>query len=189
MKPTSRVAILGSLILAAVPCTSAAEGEKREKAKAIGTRLNAKRVTFEFQETPVRDAARMLGSLAEVQVVVDPAVRADRTVTLRVRDMPAWSALRWLARAANVEAKLKDGAVHLTVGEKKAKPLKHARAVRMARSRPVGKATVELGSLGSIELTLSEDDLPEETRALLRTLLRRAIERHARKLAAEIRDK
>jgi type II secretory pathway component GspD/PulD (secretin) len=155
----------------------------------IAAALKAKKVSFDFVDTPVRDAVAFMRQLLGVNVVLDPAVDGNRTLTLKVKDMAAGKALGWMAAVAGAEMKIQDGAVYIAATKKKQvgggrvgyQPVARYQQYR----RTVGRAEIKLGDLASISLTLYDDDLPEDTRAMLLKLLHKALARELKELEAK----
>lgn len=78
----------------------------------------ARRVSFEFVDTPLSEALQFLNSLTKVNIILDPKVAAegaDKTpITLRVQDMEMETALKWILRLAELEYDLRNQAVFIT---------------------------------------------------------------------------
>jgi len=155
----------------------------------IATALKAKKVSFDFVDTPVRDAVAFMRQLLGVNVVLDPAVDGNRVMTLKVKDMAAGKALGWMAKVAGGEMKIQDGAVYIAASRKKQvgggrvgyRPVGRYQQYR----RAVGRAEIKLGEIASINLTLYDDDLPEDTRAMLLKLLHKALAKELKQLEAK----
>jgi len=157
--------------------TEAAKGKpptakEAEMAKA----LEEKKVSFDFVETPLRDAMAFMQQLLNVNVILDPAVETERTVTVRVQDMTAGKACEWLARVAGAKMAIQDGAIYITPADDKP-----ARLYPYALQRPIGRVQIQLGGAVTVDLQLYESDLDPATRAKLLQLLRRAIDKEAAK--------
>jgi biopolymer transport protein ExbD/membrane-associated protease RseP (regulator of RpoE activity) len=81
---------------------------------AVTKKKLAKAISFDFVETPLNDVLAFLRGLLGVNLVLDPAVAADRKappVTLRVQDMPAHNALDWIAKTTDREWAIVHGVV------------------------------------------------------------------------------
>ncbi|MFP4056606.1 MAG: hypothetical protein ACLF0G_07035 [Candidatus Brocadiia bacterium] len=201
----TRVLVVAALTLgvcALAPAARAAEGEEAEPREREGARgeeeanraiqrlLKEKQVSFEFVDTPLRDALKFLRQALNVNLVVAPEVDDDVPLTLRVKNMQAGAALQWMLKIANARMEVKDGAIYVQPGggrgdeepgekaraklaalraEAEARRLKAAKALRYRR--PLGKAVLHLGEGITVELNLYEDDLGPETRDMLRELL------------------
>lgn len=75
-------------------------------------------VSFEFVDTPLKDALAFLDSLTRVNIIMDAkavADGADKTpINLRVQDMELELALKWILKLAELEYDLKNQAVFIT---------------------------------------------------------------------------
>jgi type II secretory pathway component GspD/PulD (secretin) len=89
-----------------------------EVAKALDA--FGKKVTFEFVQTPLADAVVFMDKLLDAKITVDKAV-AESSVSLRVKDMTAANALRWIARLGNVRLAVQAGELTLVKPDEKAK--------------------------------------------------------------------
>ena len=124
----------------------------------------AKKVTFDFAETPLRDVLTFLSQLLGINIVLDPALDPDRPVTLRVNDMAGGHALGWVARLVGGQMRVENGAVFIAPPPRPKGP--------GGESRLLGKAQLGLGKLGTVELYLYEDTLDPDLRHLLMETLR-----------------
>jgi hypothetical protein len=80
--------------------------------------LFAKRINFDFVDTPVQDALSFFGCLTGLTCVVDPAVaKEDIPVTLKVTDIRLGMALDWIMRLAGLEYELRDEVVFVSTRE------------------------------------------------------------------------
>ena len=71
-------------------------------------------VDMEFRGTPLGEAVRQIADVAEVNIIVDPEAKAEKTpVHISRSHMPAGSLLRWVGRFASLEYSLRDGVVVL----------------------------------------------------------------------------
>ena len=79
-----------------------------------------KKVSFEFAETPLREALDFLAVLGGVTVVLLPEVAEEGTnpVTLAVEAMTLEHAFSWVARLAGIPARVEMGAVVFGPGKK-----------------------------------------------------------------------
>jgi len=99
--------------------------EHREKPawKRDMRRQMRRRVTFEFEDTPVEEAISFLQTLCKVGVVLDAAAfrgtdaAADKPVTLKVTDMPLDEALRRVLALAGLDYALKHEAIFISTPE------------------------------------------------------------------------
>lgn len=84
------------------------EGASRE----LLARLQRK-VSFEFVDTPLREALNFLSEIGDVTVVLMPEASGsgDTPVSLRVEAMPLQHALGWVAYLAGLPARVEDEAV------------------------------------------------------------------------------
>ena len=75
----------------------------------------ARRVTFEFVETPLTEVIPFLQMLTKMSIILDPDLdRSKREITLRVTKMTLARALRWMLRLVELDYILKDGAVFIS---------------------------------------------------------------------------
>jgi len=149
-----------------------------EEAK-LAKALEAKKVSFDFVETPLKDAMAFMQQLLNVNVILDPAVDKERTVTVRVQEMTGDKAFEWLARVAGAKMTIQDGAVYISPVDEKP-----PRVYPYALQRPIGRVQIHLGGAVSVDLQLYESDLDPVTRAKLLQLLRNAIDKGAAKKEA-----
>ena len=99
--------------------------EHREKPawKRDMRRQMRRRVTFEFEDTPVEEAISFLQTLCKVGVVLDPATfrgadaAADKPVTLKVTDTPFDEALGKVLALAGLDYALKHEAIFISTPE------------------------------------------------------------------------
>ena len=87
-----------------------------------------RKVTFEFQGTPLLDAIGFLRQLTNVTMIVEPKLaRENPIVNLKVNDMPMDLAMQWILKLCDAEFELRDKAVYIHKGlgavEQKAKLL------------------------------------------------------------------
>jgi hypothetical protein len=103
--------------------------DERQWPKSIRSALR-KRISFDFVETPIQDAAGFIAGAARVNIIVHPALLADEapTVTLRVKDMAAASALRWVCKLVNFRLLATENALLITGG-------RHVQRVRRTAAR------------------------------------------------------
>jgi type II secretory pathway component GspD/PulD (secretin) len=94
------------------------ERKAQEPWKEEMRRKLARKVTFEFVETPLAEALRFLSDLTKVNIILDPKVvgeGADKVpITLKVTDMDLEQALRWVLRLAELEYDFRNQAVFIT---------------------------------------------------------------------------
>ncbi|HUT35523.1 MAG TPA: hypothetical protein VNE39_18690 [Planctomycetota bacterium] len=188
------------------PAAAAKPAGDNEADRKIKEVLKTKRVTFDFVETPIGDAMNFIQQLLGVNVVVDPGLDKGRALTLRVNDMPMGQALQWIAKLADAKMEVRDGAVVIQrAGEDeqefapkpkfdKGVPKHELERLRRLGLAPasLGKAVIPLGDGTSVELNLTEDDLPPETRRALLMLLHKQLVKelgkHDPKAAAEFQE-
>lgn len=99
----------GALFLASPARMKASLGEHealraatRPPTKELAETL-AKKITFDFVETPLPDVVAFLAELTKLPLLVDDGLEENPpTVTLRVGDMPADSAIRWCCRVGGL---------------------------------------------------------------------------------------
>jgi len=108
---------------AAAPKAGAAEPEPwvAETRKKL-----ARKVSFEFVDTPLEDALQFLNSLTKVNIILDPKAGAegkDKTpITLRVQDIEMGEALKSLLGLAGMKYDFRNQAVFITRDDKAAQP-------------------------------------------------------------------
>jgi hypothetical protein len=153
--------------------------------------LKTKTVSFEFQDTAFTDAVSFIRAVLDVNIVVSPEIaKGDQKLTLTVRDMKAGAALQWLLQLGGARMKVQDGAIYVEPDpdRKQTTPrVHHFRVYPQARHyrRMIGKTTVQIGDIGTVELYLYEDDLPAESREQLLKMLKGALKAELEKLAAD----
>lgn len=74
----------------------------------------ARRVSFDFEESPLQDVAAFLANTTGAPIVVDPETGAEVVLTLRLSDVSGMEAVNWVARQSRLHAAFQDGAVVLT---------------------------------------------------------------------------
>ncbi|MCX7806179.1 MAG: hypothetical protein N3A38_13460, partial [Planctomycetota bacterium] len=81
-------------------------------------RRMARKVSFDFVDTPLSEVIAYLTSLTRVNIILDPKAAqegADKApITLRVREMELETALRWILRLANLDYDLRNQAVFIS---------------------------------------------------------------------------
>jgi len=85
--------------------------------KAEARKRLAKKVSFEFVDTPLEEAVNFLNAMSKVNIIIDPRVLADAgkvPVTLKVADMDMETALKWILRMADLDYDIKNQAVFIT---------------------------------------------------------------------------
>jgi hypothetical protein len=93
----------------------AAEAARRDAIPEWERKLRgklARKVTFEFVDTPIDDAVQFMRSLIEAPI----DMRTDENstpITLNVTNMPLADALRWMCRLAGVDYSLADGKIRI----------------------------------------------------------------------------
>lgn len=136
-----------------------------------------KKISFDFVNTPLRDAVAFMQQVLGVNIIVDPQVDPGAQVTVRVKDMSGGTALQWLARVGGADMRVENGAVYLA-------PQPKHKVVRRPYAYPgrrIGRAEIRLGAGTTVEIYLHEDDVDAETRKMLITLLQRALAKEAAK--------
>jgi type II secretory pathway component GspD/PulD (secretin) len=72
-------------------------------------------VSFDFTNTPLKDVAAFLATMTDTTVILDPKVATgNEPVTLNVKDMQVWRALKWIVRLVNLEYSVENGAIFLS---------------------------------------------------------------------------
>ncbi|MHC4249983.1 MAG: STN domain-containing protein, partial [Planctomycetota bacterium] len=115
-----------------------AEAERRKDvgpawAREFRAKLESRKITFEFAETPFTEAIAFIGILARANMIVDPeaAEAKGRTpVTLKVTDMPLDEALGWTCRLAGLDWTFTDQALVISTPERVAELRRRAAAAR-----------------------------------------------------------
>jgi len=168
------------------PTAEAKQAQDDAATKRIKQILKAKKVSFDFAETPFSDALSFIQALLDVNIVVDPKVKAKQTLTLTVKDMNVGAALQWLLRLGGAKMEIKEGAIYVAPAPKAdaVRPKVGWQQVRRHR-RMIGRAEIKVGDLANVQLYLYEDDLPEETREMLLKLLRVSLEAEMQALAKD----
>ncbi|MCX7803775.1 MAG: hypothetical protein N3A38_01165 [Planctomycetota bacterium] len=104
----------------AAPRSAAPEAGWREDI----TRRMERKITIDFSDTALDDAAAFLGTATGVTVILDPKVQpAKRRLTMSVREMEAGNVLVWMTRLTDTSAILKDKAIFITLPETALKEL------------------------------------------------------------------
>ncbi|MFO7898844.1 MAG: hypothetical protein R6V58_07260, partial [Planctomycetota bacterium] len=84
--------------------------------RAVRAKLR-KKASIDVIETPVSDVASYLRHLSGLNLVVEKEA-ADKTVTLKLRDVTLESMLEWVARQAGTSWAVRDGCIHVGPPEK-----------------------------------------------------------------------
>jgi Ca-activated chloride channel family protein len=77
---------------------------KRAKAEKLD-----RKVTFKFEDTPLREALRDIARQTGARIEIDPRVLAEATntpITLHVKEMPARTTLKWILRLADLDCEI-----------------------------------------------------------------------------------
>jgi len=78
----------------------------------------ARKVSFEFVDTPLSEAIAFLNSLTKITIILDPRVSAEGVdkapITLRVNDMEMELALKWILRLAELDYDMRNQAIFIT---------------------------------------------------------------------------
>lgn len=98
-------------------------GDGPREPEAWETRIRealARKVTFDFVETPLPDVVSFLGTLTDASMVLDTdAVRGQvPTVSLRVQNMRLDAALNWVCKLTGLRYTLRDEAIFLAKAER-----------------------------------------------------------------------
>ena len=168
------------------PAAVAKQAEDDAATTRIKQILKAKKVSFDFAETPFSDALSFIQALLDVNIVVDPRVKTKQALTLTVKDMNVGAALQWLLRLGGAKMEIKDGAIYVAPAAKPdAVPPKLQWQQARRQRRMIGRAELKLGDLATVQLYLYDDDLPPETREMLLKLLRTSLEAELKALAKD----
>jgi hypothetical protein len=74
-----------------------------------------RKVTFELVDTPLSDAVALISSVSGLNIIIAPTLRAaNPTINLRVSDMDAGTAIKWITELTNTHAELADHAIFIT---------------------------------------------------------------------------
>jgi hypothetical protein len=74
-----------------------------------------KRVTIELVGDNLTDTMALMGNLTGLNIIINPKVQqANPTVNLKVQDMDAATALRWITKLTETYAEIKDHAIYIT---------------------------------------------------------------------------
>ncbi|MBM4032351.1 MAG: hypothetical protein FJ291_11250 [Planctomycetes bacterium] len=180
-----RTALLAVGVWLAPLAAVAAEAKEPEPEAKIKEVLRAKRVTFDFVETPLVDVMNFMQALIGVNLVLDPGLDKQAAVTLRVNDMAVGQALQWIARLVGGRVDVRDGAVVVEPARDEGRergPREPPGPERPPHpGRPFARATIALGPGFNIEMELGEDDLRPEVRQLLLFLIHRQVMAEAQK--------
>lgn len=95
---------------------AAAEADDADENAAIKKAL-AKRISFDFVETPLGDVMGFFRGLLKVNIVVDPALDRMTAITMKVKDMRTAHALAWVAELAGAKMAIEKGVVYIAVAE------------------------------------------------------------------------
>ena len=90
--------------------------ELRQKDE-IRTRLDGCKISFDFKDKPLTEAVDFIAKSANVNIIIDPKVLADRRfpITLRVNEMSAALALKWILKLAELEYDIRDQVLFASV--------------------------------------------------------------------------
>ena len=173
------VAPLAALAGEERPRPEPGEARGQDPDQKIKEALAAKKVTFDFVETPLADVMNFMQALVGVNMVVVPGVNKQATITLRVNEMPVGQALQWIARMVGARADFRDGAIVIEPArDERREP---GPEPPPGPRRPFARATLSLGPGLNIEMELNEGDLRPEARQLLLFLIHRQIMGEAQK--------
>jgi len=114
MRTAAILSVLIMLTCAVFAPRARAEDAGDEKIK----KALARKVTFEFVDTPLSDALNFIQQLCNVSIVLDPKAVANGKdqgqVNLRVADMEAGVALQWILKLGELEYKIKDQVIFVS---------------------------------------------------------------------------
>lgn len=117
----SHIAGAGGAVTPTAARPKPAPSEAREPVPEWQTEIEKafqSRISFEFVESPLDEVLDFLQDTTGVTFVLDPpAVPKVPTVTLRVRDMRAESALKWILKVVGLEYALRDEAVLVSTAD------------------------------------------------------------------------
>jgi len=100
------------LALLALVCSCGARAQSWEE--RMWRQMN-KKVAFELVDSKLSEACDLMASLTGLNIILSPKVRQnDPTLTLRVRDMDAGTALKWFTELTDTFAELVDQAIYIT---------------------------------------------------------------------------
>ena len=90
---------------------------QRPPTKKLGA-VMAKKVSFDFVDTPLHNVLAFVSSLVDVTIVPhDQALKKAATVRLKVDDMPVGTSLKWICRMAGLVHVWQDGKILVTTPE------------------------------------------------------------------------
>jgi hypothetical protein len=113
-----------------------------------------KKLTLEFANDSLTDAIALITSITGVNVIINPKVQqANPSVSLKVTDMDAATALRWITKLTDTYAEIKDQAIYITDKPSKESDDQEKAEIMLMAAR-VG-AQVDLPADGS---PLTDDD-------------------------------
>ncbi|GMV79260.1 MAG: hypothetical protein AMXMBFR7_04440 [Planctomycetota bacterium] len=72
-----------------------------------------RKVNFEFVDTPLTEAVAFIQALTKTSIVLDPALVHAPSINLKVTDMQLDLSLEWIAKLADCEIELRDGAFYM----------------------------------------------------------------------------
>lgn len=122
-----------------------------------------KRVTIELAGDNLADTMSLMSNLTGLNIIVNPKVlQANPTINLKVQDMDAATALRWISKLSETYIEIKDHAIYVTDKPSKEADDEEKTEVMMMAMR-VG-ADVELPADGS---PLTDDDRMKIARAIM----------------------
>jgi len=81
--------------------------------RQVARRLVTKKVTFEFVDVPLEQVLQYFRAQIGVNLVVAPDVNQQELVTLEVRDMTLFYALKWVLNLHGLHCTLKDEALYI----------------------------------------------------------------------------
>lgn len=95
------------------PKVAQSEGTQDAETEAMKAAM-AKKVSFEFVETPVAEAVGFIDSLISATFIIDPKLKQEnKSVSLKVTDLPASEAMAKLAAQVGAKVYVKDGAYYI----------------------------------------------------------------------------
>ncbi|MHC5054290.1 MAG: STN domain-containing protein [Planctomycetota bacterium] len=144
--------------------------EEPEWAREIRRKLERK-VTFEFQGTPINEAIEFLQALTKISMIVDPAISEEKvrtTSTLKVTSEPLGVAFRRILAFAGLDHAITGNAVYISTPERLALRLRVA-AERGANAGPEWPPEIRAKLQGKISFEFADTPL-EEALQFLQTL-------------------
>jgi hypothetical protein len=126
----------------------------------------AKKISFDFVETPLQDVVAFISSLADITIVLDPDALRDepRSLTLRVVDMRLADALRWVVKLVGMSYAWHDGALFVSMPGVLRELTSQEEALRVLQRPPTRALSATMAK--PISFDLAETPLPDALRTL-----------------------